>query len=636
MESVTERNTAKAPQPGENQPDWFSGNIVDPFLNALTVQPYNALANAVNGVAQNEMLPKQQLHQVSETTMMSPGWFAQTVSGGLGLVLPYLVAGKIAGASMRSAAARFRAKGAESEFLKSEAAAQVVGAAAFDFARDTHPGETRLGNALAGATGFYIFARGNAAIHADSFWQRQAMRAGIGSLGGSAQVFTSRITSGELPSGRQLLEGGLTGATLNLALHPTQAALGKGYEFAENKYYSLKWQFDKQHTAARRWAYATLNEYNLRHPVQRLGDWIYGGEEAAPRLPRAPLTAENNPAIAFERANGEYFRRMNEQEQRIADEPDRARQYEMIEEEKQIQQNFGRELLAIWHGTPERPGFAQYSDAELAASGISQQRVAQIRDALTSSNKAEYPNLSPLTQKLAGLANFDINHAPGRPDHYALSRLGKAKEEFFAYDEEAMGRIMRMPPLHAHRDHGYGTPVDWMPFEPTQNMPNLFHGSISESLPSIFRERMMLPASELRIRGIKQTTGESAGEEFPRRSISLTRDFTEAFCYHRHSPEFLTSYPIIIGVSRTVAPRMRSAGMLEAGELLIDRLRVGQSLFGLRQPEISHLFVPNSEIAAVNRQLGIHRIRGVRVIGLNDLQTPAWKPEPKPEPGLDW
>src|SRR5207248_9107573 len=117
-------------------------------------------------------------------------------------------------------------------------------------------------------------------------------------------------------------------------------------------------------------------------------------------------------------------------------------------------------------------------------------------------------------------------------------------------------------------------------------LPNLFHGSISHSLPSIFTERTMFSARELRLRGIAQIAGESASEEFPRRAVSLTKDFNEAWAYHRHSPDYLTSYPVVFGVSADIIPKAHSAGILEPGEILTDKLRLGQSLWtrlGLRR-----------------------------------------------------
>lgn len=143
----------------------------------------------------------------------------------------------------------------------------------------------------------------------------------------------------------------------------------------------------------------------------------------------------------------------------------------------------------------------------------------------------------------------------------------------------------------------------------------------------------MLPSSEIRLRGIKQATGESAGQEFPRKAISMTRDFGEAFCYSRHSPPQLTDYPVVFGISRDVTSRAYSAGMLEPGEILINKLRLGSTFLqklGLSKPEITHIFVPDAKVPEVTLNLANRRIRGVRVVGFSDIDSPRWIPVQAP------
>ncbi|MCC7527104.1 MAG: hypothetical protein IT342_01205 [Candidatus Melainabacteria bacterium] len=220
-----------------------------------------------------------------------------------------------------------------------------------------------------------------------------------------------------------------------------------------------------------------------------------------------------------------------------------------------------------------------------------------------------------------------------------MDGIGFGREKFYGYDESSMRQKMGMPPMHHHRDHhNYNTPNEWMPYDATPLLANLFHGTMSNSLKSVMREGGILSSRELRLRGLSQTTGESAGQEFPRHEVSITRDFNEAFAYHRHSPEFLTEFPVVYGISKSVAPRIRSAGVIEPGELLIPSMGLGQNLLtrlGLRNPDVTHMYVPDAEVHSVTQQLWANRIKGVKVVGFNQIPEPKWHPEPTVQEMLD-
>jgi hypothetical protein len=69
--------------------------------------------------------------------------------------------------------------------------------------------------------------------------------------------------------------------------------------------------------------------------------------------------------------------------------------------------------------------------------------------------------------------------------------------------------------------------------------------------------------------------------------------------------------------------------MLEPGETLVNKVRIGNSLMtrlGLRQPELTHVFVPDSVVSRVMQQMARHRIDGVQVIGFSQMETPQWNP----------
>lgn len=397
----------------------------------------------------------------------------------------------------------------------------------------------------------------------------------------------------------------------------------------ETSYWRTKGWLRDTHTDLRRSSYQFLSEHNMRHPLQRLGDMIYGTD--LPPRPRPTLTPENNPVTALEKELPGFFKEAERREQLMETEPDRGKSYDMFEELKEYRTTFAQRLLELWHGTADKPGISQYTDAELAtASGTTPERVAKIRTVLTSDMKSErYRDASPFMEGLADLAKFEVQ---GRNDHYnLLDGLETAKERFYGYDGSAVSMRLNMSDIHHYTDNHFATPPTWMPYEATDKLANVFHGSVSHSIPSVLAERQMLPAYELRLRGIGQSTGESANEEFPRRSISLTRDFGEAYAYHRHSPARLDTYPVVFGADARPMQRAQLAGSHERGELLINKLRLGSSWFGLRKPEISHIYVPDAEVSTIQDQLDARRIRGVNVVGFNQIPEPQWKPDPSIE-----
>jgi hypothetical protein len=38
----------KVSAPVDEQPNWFEGHVLNPFVNGIAITPYNAVANAVN------------------------------------------------------------------------------------------------------------------------------------------------------------------------------------------------------------------------------------------------------------------------------------------------------------------------------------------------------------------------------------------------------------------------------------------------------------------------------------------------------------------------------------------------------------------------------------------------------------
>ena len=417
--------------------------------------------------------------------------------------------------------------------------------------------------------------------------------------------------------------------------------LGKGVERAakmpavENTYWRARSAIRDGSTEAKRMTYATLNKYDMRHPLQRIGDAIYGTDMTS-EVPGPALTAANNPVTAFEKTVPQYFKEI----QRLEEIPPRSVEgAEAYEKMQEVQTDFAYNLLTMWHGTADTPGIATHTDAELATADTPAERVAQIRQALTQSAKKEYPSASPLTTALANLAGVDVPDGHNYFEIADVGNLARAKEKFFNYDEQELSKHMAMPGELYSLKRSYGLPVDWKPFEATDQLPNFFHGTVSTSLPSLFTERALLSSREMRLRGIAQLTGESALETFPRRAVSMTTDFNEAWAYHRHSPSSLTDFPVILGISSKVSARAWPAGLLEPGETLVDKVRVGDSLMtkmGLRPVEMTHIYVPDSMVNRLLQQMARYRVQGLQVVGLNELQAPQWNQATPPALTKNW
>ncbi len=384
------------------------------------------------------------------------------------------------------------------------------------------------------------------------------------------------------------------------------------------KYYDVKWSLEKSATDAKTSVYSFLNEHDLQHPVVRVADAITGSKAVLDNLPRPALTAENNPVVAIERDLPKFYDTFEAIDEKYA-QADRKSHHDIFLEHREKSTEFGEQLLKWWHGTSTEPGLKQYTDQELATPNISVDRVAQIRKAFATQGR----DLDEPLAQLVGRQSTDTNSVANGVDF--------AKERFFGYSEDALRRKMSMPREHAVKDSEGLSPMSWMPFEPTDKLPNLFHGTVSSSLPGVFSERGLLPSAEMRLRGMSHA-GEAATHDFGRRAISVTRDFNEGWAYHRASPLSLDTYPVVFGISADVVPRLRSAGFAEPGEQLIDRLTVGNSILsklGLRSPDITHIYVPDSKIGEVNTLLQAYRIKGVSVLGVDEMPKPNWKPTPE-------
>ena len=213
---------------------WLKQNVVNPALNAGIVEGANAIANALNSGSQSltgsDVLPKLEHFEVQKTNFLSTEWFAQNVSSGLAMAVPYLLASRAAGGTLRGAGQLLGVEGTAAGILQHRATASIVGASALDYLRDTKSNETRAGNAIAGAAAFSVFEAGNALssglAKSGNILPLILARAVTGAVGASTQLTLSRqIATGELPSSEEYLQAGITGGIMNNVLPPMHAKL---------------------------------------------------------------------------------------------------------------------------------------------------------------------------------------------------------------------------------------------------------------------------------------------------------------------------------------------------------------------------------------------------------------------------
>ncbi|HEY9773840.1 MAG TPA: hypothetical protein V6C81_08520 [Planktothrix sp.] len=467
--------------------------------------------------------------------------------------------------------------------------------------------------------------------------QTNAIAGGVGGIVntlGSTYFTQHRLaTPGELTEGAaEYAAFGAGFGALSVGLEKTGRLADKipVVENAGSKYHRMTSDLNEK---LRTRGYQMLDRTGLSHPLQDLGNMVHGSEPII-EGPHPAVTADNNPVPKFEEDMQNYFRSMTEEQEKLnqVDRKDWEAREEIHDRQKAISQGFARSMVRFYNGSAEEPGLRFYSDQELSTGDISPQRVADLRQAL--SITARDGNLMTALSKLAGIDITADLHGTSPNAHYrtydlSALEISKAKEEHFQYDHnDIIKRLALRHPQHT-ADRMYLTPKKWMAHVENEELPGMFHGTGSLSLSSLFRERQLLPASELRIRGIKQVSGEGVDHEFAKSSISLSRNYGVAYSYADLSSDYVPGYPTMLGISSETVANAQKAGIVEPGELLMDKLRLGDSIFGpLARKQITHIHVPDSEVADVQARLAASRIKGVNVFGFNQLNTPTWNDIP--------
>lgn len=202
---------------------WAEKNIAAPFLNSLVIDSHNAISSSVNDVSKlaggSALLNDWRAYETAPAQLITKEWFAQNVSGAVGAIAPYAAAALGAGLASTKFGSYLKVGAATSGLLQSRSMHLIAGATIYDGMRKPHEGETRLGNALGGATAFTVFETGNFLSSGTRGATWVAARMGTGALGGATHLTTSSLISrNELASTEAYANAMLSGATLNSLL----------------------------------------------------------------------------------------------------------------------------------------------------------------------------------------------------------------------------------------------------------------------------------------------------------------------------------------------------------------------------------------------------------------------------------
>lgn len=213
---------------------WWTDNVWHPFVNGTGVtQIYN-----------NFTEKKVEPAYVAPAKTLSTDWAVQSLASAGGAILTYTIAGKAAGFGLERLGSSMGLQGASARFLSNETTAQIVGAAAFDFAKAPNPGETRLGNTAGSIAAFGMFAAGNRMLSSSKVFAESSIatglgRIGVGAVGGLTSLETSHFVSGLLGQKSEItmddrLKAMANGGFVNFALPPIQKTATTVVDYAVN------------------------------------------------------------------------------------------------------------------------------------------------------------------------------------------------------------------------------------------------------------------------------------------------------------------------------------------------------------------------------------------------------------------
>lgn len=196
--------------------DFAQENLVKPIINSALIEPERAVASTVNKLAGSQLLPVCELIE-SKAAESTTEKVVRTASSTVSMIVPYVVAGKLAAQPLAGLGGAFAAESRIARVATSPYAAQILGAATYDAMRMPLEGETRFGNAASGTLAFGIFEAGNALAARSPYGLMIRGAAGfVGAAG--ARALHTELSEGKEQSATDILASGAGGAALNMVL----------------------------------------------------------------------------------------------------------------------------------------------------------------------------------------------------------------------------------------------------------------------------------------------------------------------------------------------------------------------------------------------------------------------------------
>lgn len=239
--------------------NWFAENILKPMAHGTgAVQVTNTLIDVANtglkAVGKDE-IGKVAPVEYEQAQFGSANWLAQTVSGGVGAIVPYVIAGKATGGLLRAGGEAAIANGIElnaasMRLLASEKTATILGAGLYEGLKEPGQGESRLANAAGTMAGFAVFefapgmiskaVPGLASMNISALSKTVPVGLGFnriatGMAGGTVSYLTSHELSGQSIDGKELMQSAITGGVMNVALPALQETLAKPIDAFNNR-----------------------------------------------------------------------------------------------------------------------------------------------------------------------------------------------------------------------------------------------------------------------------------------------------------------------------------------------------------------------------------------------------------------
>ncbi len=239
IETKTEKLNLNNTKPKDNS--FFTNNILHPLLNSAVITPVDIAENMANAVSKTldhkDILPVTPEYKIQAQKPYSASWLAQNVASGIGMAVPFVVAGLATHEALATGADTLGLKTEVSAILKSQSTAMIAGSGLVGYFGPLQAGQTRIGNAAANLASFSVFMGGNSLVKDLPLSSRLIANAPIGAIGAITGLASqSLITQDKLPNANEILSAGITGATLNTLLPAVQELGFKGIESVKNNF----------------------------------------------------------------------------------------------------------------------------------------------------------------------------------------------------------------------------------------------------------------------------------------------------------------------------------------------------------------------------------------------------------------